>query len=206
MTLEFGAGARAPAEGGRQARAVLTRDDDIFLSLAERVEFGAAAPCGALRLDPCRHGARGLCARRHRLYACPTTPRTRSPQALAERENRSDILAGLALEDQPDDVADILFDLARRETQEPLGPLRQDAGRRHATATCALNANPWRRASFRVLKAPDVPSVLLELGYLSNTDDEKLFQAPTTGRPTRPRRSPRAIEAFFGGKRDAPGQ
>ena len=56
--------------------------------------------------------------------------------ALAERENRSDILAGLALEDQPDDVADILFDLARRETQEPL----RSASPRRWSTTCAARS------------------------------------------------------------------
>ena len=110
--------------------------------------------------------------------------------AFAERENRSDILAGLALEDQPDDVADILFDLARRETRN-LSVRFAKTLVDDMRGEVALNGNPWRRASFMVLKAPEVPSVLLELGYLSNKEDEELFKSeewPRTRR--RPWRAP----------------
>jgi N-acetylmuramoyl-L-alanine amidase len=96
--------------------------------------------------------------------------------ALAERENRSDILAGLALDDQPDDVANILFDLARRETRN-LSVRFAKALVDDMKDAFELNSNPWRRASFKVLKAPEVPSVLLELGYLSNSDDEAMFRS-----------------------------
>jgi N-acetylmuramoyl-L-alanine amidase len=74
-------------------------------------------------------------------------------------------------------VADILFDLARRESKNLAirfaKTLVDDMG-----GTFPLNSNPWRRAAFRVLKAPEVPSVLLELGYLSNKEDEALFRDP----------------------------
>jgi N-acetylmuramoyl-L-alanine amidase len=66
----------------------------------------------------------------------------------------------------------------------------------------ALNANPWRKASFRVLKAPEVPSVLLELGFLSNKEDEKLFQSedwPQNDAKT----VARAVEGFFEEKETA---
>ena len=115
--------------------------------------------------------------------------------AFAERENRSDILAGLALEDEPDDVADILFDLARRETRN-LSVRFAKTLVDDMRGEVALNGNPWRRASFMVLKAPEVPSVLLELGYLSNKEDEKLFMSgewPANEAKT----VARAIEAFF---------
>jgi N-acetylmuramoyl-L-alanine amidase len=122
-------------------------------------------------------------------------------QALAEQQNRSDILAGLALEDQPEDVADILFDLARRESRnlslrfakELVDDMR---------GKVALNSNPWRRAAFKVLKAPEVPSVLLELGYLSNKEDEELFRGedwPANEAET----VARAIEGFLNGAETA---
>ena len=63
--------------------------------------------------------------------------------------------------------------------------------------TLPLNANPWRRASFMVLRAPDVPSVLFELGYLSNAEDEARFKAPDWPGPAAERVA-RAIEQFFG--------
>ena len=63
----------------------------------------------------------------------------------------------------------------------------------------ALNGNPWRRASFMVLKAPEVPSVLLELGYLSNKEDEKRFKSDTWP-ADEAEKVARAIEAFFDSK------
>jgi N-acetylmuramoyl-L-alanine amidase len=122
-------------------------------------------------------------------------------EALAERENRSDILAGLALEDTPADVADILFDLAVRETRNLSVRFAQTLVD-DMRGEVALNSNPWRRAAFKVLKAPEVPSVLLELGYLSNPDDEKLFRSeewPEDEAKT----VARAIEDFFGGRQNA---
>jgi N-acetylmuramoyl-L-alanine amidase len=65
-----------------------------------------------------------------------------------------------------------------------------------------LNTNPWRRASFKVLKAPEVPSVLLELGYLSNADDEALFKSDTWP-ADEARTVARAIEEFLSGRRTA---
>jgi N-acetylmuramoyl-L-alanine amidase len=65
--------------------------------------------------------------------------------------------------------------------------------------TFSLNSNPWRRASFKVLKAPEVPSVLFELGYLSNSDDEELFRSedwPQNEAET----IARAVEEFLGGQ------
>ena len=116
--------------------------------------------------------------------------------ALAARENRSDILAGLALEDQPDDVADILFDLARRESRN-LSIRFAKTLVDDIDGAIPLNSNPWRRGAFRVLMAPEVPSVLLELGYLSNADDEALFRSADW-----PKREAaavaQAIEEFFG--------
>ena len=125
--------------------------------------------------------------------------------ALAERENRSDILAGLALEDQPDDVADILFDLARRETRN-LSVRFAKTLVDDMRGKVALNGNPWRRASFIVLKAPEVPSVLLELGYLSNKDDEELFKSDDVAARARPKTVARAIEGFFERQRQTAGQ
>ncbi len=119
-------------------------------------------------------------------------------EALAEQENRSDILAGLSIEDQPDDVADILFDLARRETKNLSVRFAKSLVSDMRGGDVALNSNPWRRAAFRVLKAPDVPSVLLELGYLSNPDDEKLFKSDKWP-GTEAKAVARAIEAFLVG-------
>jgi len=96
---------------------------------------------------------------------------------LATQENRSDLLAGLSLEDEPDSVADILIDLTRRETQIFSVNLARSVIGTFDGVIKLIN-NPHRSAGFRVLRAPEVPSVLVELGYLSNVQDEKLLEDP----------------------------
>ncbi len=80
------------------------------------------------------------------------------------------MIAGVDLKDQPDDVADILIDLAQRETKTFSV---QFADKLIATMkrTTRLHKEPIKSAGFRVLRAPDIPSVLVELGYVSNKDD-----------------------------------
>jgi N-acetylmuramoyl-L-alanine amidase len=90
--------------------------------------------------------------------------------ALAAKENKADLIAGLDLEDEPDEVTDILIDLARRETKNfSVRFAKSLVG--SLNGNIRLNKNPHRFAGFRVLKAPDVPSVLIELGYISNSHD-----------------------------------
>jgi N-acetylmuramoyl-L-alanine amidase len=97
-------------------------------------------------------------------------------ERLADSENKADIIAGLDLTREPGDVADILIDLAHRETKTfahqfargLVGELR---------GAVRLHRSPMKSAGFVVLKAPDVPSVLLEVGYMSNKDDLKLLKS-----------------------------
>src|SRR6185295_12704528 len=90
----------------------------------------------------------------------------------AETENRSDVIAGLDLSSEPSDVADILIDLAKRETKTfSVQFARVLISEMRAAAK--LHQNPLKSAGFRVLKAPDVPSVLIELGFVTNKDDVK---------------------------------
>src|SRR5690606_28214504 len=96
---------------------------------------------------------------------------------LAERENLSDQIAGISLDSEPAEVADILIDLARRETQAFSISVAREVVRTFEGEVLLIN-NPHRHAGFRVLTAPDVPSVLLELGFLSNKEDEKLLVDP----------------------------
>jgi N-acetylmuramoyl-L-alanine amidase len=195
VTLKFAKELARQIELGARLQPILTRSGDEFLSLTDRVEVARrnhAALFVSIHADSVQEDyVRGVT-----VYTLSDDASDAIAAALAARENRSDILAGLSLDDQPDDVADILFDLARRETKNRAirfaKSLVKDIGE-----DFTLNANPWRRAAFKVLKAPEVPSVLLELGYLSNKEDETLFRSADW-----PRNEAEAvagsIETFFG--------
>ncbi len=196
ITLAFALEVARSLREGNRVEPVLTRSSDEFLSLSERVEFARAHQAGLLvsiHADTVRQDyVRGAT-----VYTLSDDASDALAAAVAERENRSDILAGLAIQDQPDDVANILFDLARRETKNlSVRFARSLVG--ELETFLPLNKSPWRRAAFRVLKAPDVPSVLLELGYLSNRDDEELLTSVEWRRKGADRIA-RSIEAFMAG-------
>jgi N-acetylmuramoyl-L-alanine amidase len=197
VTLKFAQELARQLKAGGKLQPIMTRETDVFISLRDRVTVGRqnhAALFVSVHADTVRQNyVRGAT-----VYTLSDDASDALAAALAEKENRSDILAGLALEDQPDDVADILFDFARRETRN-LSVRFAKTLVNDLRGGVALNGNPWRRAAFMVLKAPEVPSVLLELGYLSNKDDEKRFKSK--GWPAdEAEKVARAIEAFFDGK------
>ena len=99
-------------------------------------------------------------------------------QALAERHNREDLLAGLDLTGADDVVAGVLFDLARQETAPRAEALAQYVLSGIENATGAVNTRPLRKASFSVLKAADIPSILIEAGFLSTSQDRKNLSDP----------------------------
>jgi N-acetylmuramoyl-L-alanine amidase len=195
VTLKFALELARQLRLGARLEPVLTRDKDDFVSLADRVGM-AQRHRAALFVSIHADSVREKYVRGATVYTLSDDASDALAAALAARENRSDILAGLALEDQPDEVADILFDLARRETKN-LAIRFAKSLVEDMDEAIPLNSNPWRRASFRVLKAPDVPSVLLELGYLSNKEDEKLFTAATWPEDAA-KAVARAVEEFLG--------
>jgi N-acetylmuramoyl-L-alanine amidase len=194
VTLKFGLELQKQLNAGGKLQAVMTRSGDTFLSLPERVAF-AHKSRARLLISIHADTVREKYVRGATVYTLSDDASDELAKQFAERENRSDVLAGLAIEDEPDDVADILVDLAMRETRNfsiRFAKTLVDDMR----GKIALNGNPWRRASFKVLKAPEVPSVLLELGYLSNEEDEDLFQSEAWPKEEAKVVS-RAIEAFL---------
>ncbi|MBX3531135.1 MAG: N-acetylmuramoyl-L-alanine amidase [Rhizobiaceae bacterium] len=175
VTLNFASELRNRLAQDPKIRVHLTRDDDTFLRLDERVRI--ARQYGAdlfisVHADTIKYkGIRGAT-----VYTVSDQASDADAAALAARENLSDELAGMAVEDADHAVSDILMDLVRREThafsirfaRSLLGELSEQV---------EMIKNPHRFAGFKVLKAPDVPSVLLELGYLSNKDDEQQLQS-----------------------------
>ena len=157
-------------------RVLMTREDDSFVPLNERVRFARehqAALFVSIHADAVRAGdVRGAT-----VYTVSDTASDDEAAATAHNENRADIIAGLDLHDQADDVTDILIDLAQRETRNfSISLARMLIS--DLKSSVRLVKRPHRFGAFRVLRAPDVPSVLVELGYLSNAQDEKLLTSP----------------------------
>jgi len=154
----------------------LTRDDDIFLRLRERVtiarNYGAdlfiSVHADHIDID----SLRGVT-----VYTLSDRASDSLAGMLADHENRADLLDGLPPEEPPE-VTDILIDLTRRETHAfsiDFANLVVDSLKE---SEISLIRNPHRYAGFQVLRAPDIPSILIELGYLSNAEDEKLISDP----------------------------
>ncbi|KQW32236.1 N-acetylmuramoyl-L-alanine amidase [Rhizobium sp. Root274] len=157
-------------------RTVLTRDTDRFLSLSERVVVArqkGAQLLISLHADTLRQSdIRGAT-----VYTISDKASDHMAAQLAERENFSDTLGGVEMPAETEEVNDILLDLTRRETQAFSISLAQAVVGSFEGQISLIN-NPHRHAGFRVLQAPDMPSILLELGFLSNKDDEKLLLDP----------------------------
>lgn len=175
ITLAFALRLRdALAEGGR-VEVRLTRSDDRFLSLSRRVKvaraFGADLFISVHADTAPQSHVRGAT-----VYTLSERASDAQSAALAARENLVDTLSGLDIEEPPDEVTDILVDLERRETRVFSTGFAAMLIKRLGTAV-RLIGNPHRYARFRVLRAPDVPSVLIELGYLSNPHDDTLLRS-----------------------------
>ena len=173
VTLAFARVLRERLSEYDGAQVFMTRDTDIFISLGDRMGFArqhAADLFISIHADYLRQrDVRGAT-----VYTISEKASDAVAARIAENENLADSVAGIVPTEEDDEVTDILVDLARRET---LGFSVQFA--RLAIADmkgfARLINNPHRYGGFRVLKAPDVPSVLLELGYLSNSEDENLM-------------------------------
>ncbi|WP_337660625.1 N-acetylmuramoyl-L-alanine amidase [Anderseniella sp. Alg231-50] len=149
----------------------MTRNDDRFISLGKRVKFARAKKADlfiAVHADSLRQRR----VRGATVYTLSEKASDAEAAALAEKENNADFIGGVDLGEDAGEVADILLDLALRETKNHSIYFARRVVKNLKPVT-PLNRRPVRSAGFKVLRAPDVPSVLLELGYLSNRHDEK---------------------------------
>jgi N-acetylmuramoyl-L-alanine amidase len=171
LVLGFGLALRDRIEKSGKYRVVMTRTDDTFIPLNDRVKIArnqSAALFVSIHADalPRREGdAQGAT-----IYTLSDRASDAEAERLAEAENKADAIGGVNLTEEPTDVADILIDLAQRETRtfsNQFARLLMD----EMKTTTRMHKHPLKSAGFRVLKAPDVPSVLVELGYVSNKDD-----------------------------------
>lgn len=173
VVLAFAKVFQSRLEATGKVAVMLTRSDDHFLPLDERVRFArdhAADLFLSIHADSEHEGS----VRGATVYTLSDKASDREAAALAAKENASDLIAGMVLSDKADDVTGILVDLTRRETRNFSTMFASDLVADLASATRMIR-NPRRAAGFRVLLAHDVPSALVEIGYLSNPQDEALL-------------------------------
>ncbi len=174
---------------------VLTRDRDVFIALRDRVAIGRAANADlfmSLHADTVADpDIRGLS-----VYTLSQTASDAEAQALADKENKADIVAGIDLSNESPEVTNILIDLVQRESMNLSAVFAHYVIQEVSRETHELLQNTHRFAGFAVLKAPDVPSVLVETGYLSNQRDEQMLRQPEY-RAKLANALARAIERYF---------
>lgn len=176
ITLDIARRMAALIQPDPSVMAKLTRDDDVFLSLADRVKMGRAANADlfiSIHADSAPNGgARGLSA-----YTLSKKASDQFASQLADKENQADLIGGLDVPLDDKEVAEILFDLAARRTRNTAQRVKvgfiKGMGRRWK-----LLDQPMRSANFAVLRSPEVPSLLIETGFLSNRQDEALLMKP----------------------------
>jgi N-acetylmuramoyl-L-alanine amidase len=158
-------------EAGGRVKVVMTRTEDVFVPLAERVRIARrneAVLFLSIHADSIR--AREGTASGASVYTLSEKASDAEAERLAESENKADLIAGVDLGEEPADVADILIDLVQRETKSFSIHFARTLVH-ELRPTARMHRTPLKSAGFKVLKAPDVPSVLLELGFLSNREE-----------------------------------
>jgi N-acetylmuramoyl-L-alanine amidase len=195
VTLNLSRAIRDELLAGRRTRVALTRNDDRYLVHRDRYEV--ARRLGAelfisVHADaaPANDFARGAT-----IYTLSEVASDRQAALLAAQENRSGLINGVELDDRDAGVSRILIDLSQRESMEASAEFAQLL-RREASAFFPFRPDYHRFASLLVLKAPDIPSILFESGYLTNAQDAAYIQSPE-GRQQIATGMRRAIEAHF---------
>ena len=172
-----------------------TRTDDSFVGLGDRVAF-ARNHNADLLISIHANSFWGKSIRGATIYTVSDGASDAMAEEVARSENQSDVLAGVDIpEEDSDDVRDILLDLTRRETRN-FGVVFARNLIKELKVSTRMFKVPHQRAAFKVLEAPDVPSAMIELGFMSNSQDEKLllsreWQAKTADSVVR------AIAAYF---------
>jgi len=194
LTLEIARDLKRVLEASGRYHVVLTRNNDSFIRLRDRIAIARDARAEvflSLHADALADASfRGMT-----VYTLSDKASDAESEALAQRENKADLIAGVDLTDESPEVASILIDLAQRETMNLsarlAGALVQELSRE-----ASMLRKGHRFAGFAVLKAPDVPSALVELGYLSNRQDAQLL-AQTQHRRKLGQAMLRALDQFF---------
>lgn len=156
---------------------VMTRNEDVFVPLESRISIARAAGAHvflSLHADALVEGE----ATGATIYTLAADATDRAAEALAERHDRDDLLAGVDLSSADDLIAQVLMDMARTETTPRTDRLADALKAQIKAAGIAMHRHPRQAAAFSVLKAPDIPSVLIELGFLTSPRDFRRLTDP----------------------------
>jgi N-acetylmuramoyl-L-alanine amidase len=174
ITLQVAGELKRQMEETGRYKVVLTRDRDVYIKLHERVDISRRVNGDlfiSIHADKIgRKGVRGAS-----IYTLSETASDAETARLAEDENNSGFVAGVDLGQESQDVADILLDLAMREKMNESNMFAKMLRYAFLQKDVRLLPKSHRSAGFAVLKAPDVPSVLIEIGFLSNPEEAKLL-------------------------------
>ena len=194
LTLRNALAIRDALLASGRVRVALTREDDRFLVLQER--FGLARKMKAdLFISVHCDSAGNEAASGATVYTLSEVASDKEAARLAARENKADIIAGVDLGAQSPDISSILIDLTQRETMNASASFARLLGR-EAQPLIPIKEHYHRMASLMVLKAPDMPSVLFETGYISNASDAA-FLASDEGRKRIAQSVRKAVEIHF---------
>lgn len=177
ITLAMAREIRRQLEATGKYRVFLTRDQDVFIRLRDRIAI-ARQQSADLFISIHADSMGNRETRGASIYTLSENASDSEAAGLAARENRADIIAGVDLSRESRDVTSILIDLAQRETSNHSISLARSLVQEMGREVQLLPVNPHRFAGFAVLRAPDVPSALIELGYLSNAQDEGQLNKP----------------------------
>ncbi|MCM8732881.1 N-acetylmuramoyl-L-alanine amidase [Azospirillum sp. A1-3] len=195
ITLATAKEVKRQLEATGRYRVKLTRDSDVFIRLRDRVSIGREAGADlfiSLHADSISSGdVRGMS-----IYTLSDKASDREAEMLAAKENRADALVGLDLSGENKLVANILIDLAQRDAMNHSKRFATLALQNLGRDVPLIPNRPHRQAGFAVLTAPDVPSALIEMGYLSNQRDIKLLTS-SGHRERLGKGLARTIDAYF---------
>jgi N-acetylmuramoyl-L-alanine amidase len=199
IVLNFALKLKEKLEVTQKYRIVMTRNDDTFVPLGERVKLSREAKAALfISIHADSVATNGENVRGASIYTLSETASDADAARLAEKENKADAIAGIDLKDEPNEVADILIELTQRETRS-FSNIFQKSLVDYMKSATRMHKDPTRAAALKVLRAHDVPSVLVELGYMSNSQD----LSQLTNEAWRDRTSEamsKAIEAYFKAK------
>ncbi|QPD00119.1 N-acetylmuramoyl-L-alanine amidase family protein [Qipengyuania soli] len=202
LVLKLALALRDQLEKDGDVRVALTRDDDRYLLHSERFEIARRLDASlfvSIHADSAGDASDVAGAS---IYTLSNEASSEAAARFAERENASDRVNGVELGDQSDTVSNILVELSQRRTQEQSGELSRLILREGREVGLGFHPQPQRSAALKVLRAPDVPSVLFESGFITNKDEAARLSSPE-GQRRFAETMARAIRIYFARQKES---